>query len=107
MCFHSYHCHTHTHTRTQSDPDPKAMHRCSQRDALLFGLGTIIPNDLHHVQLSSEGKGGQGSKLKVQVDKSLSSVVAKTMLSGTVGTKGGVIYSLIQSIAEKRSVCII
>ena len=78
------------------------MHRYSQRDTLLSGLGAIIPNNLHHAQLTSEGKGSQGSKLKVQIDKSLSSVVAKTIMSGNVGTNGGVIYSLIQSIAEKR-----
>ena len=89
----------------KTDPDPTAMERCSQRDTLLAGLASVVPSSLHHVKLKGDGKRDQSSKVRVQVDKSLSAVVAKAVKSGAVSGGGGAVYSLIQSIAEERRVC--
>ncbi len=86
----------------KSDPDPNAMVRCAQRDALLAGLASVVPSSLHHVKLTHGDLRGQGSKVKVQVNKSFSSVVAKAIKCEGVTGGGGAVYSLIQTLAEKR-----
>ncbi len=86
----------------KSDPDPNAMVKCGQRDTLLAGLASVVPSSLHHNKLTHDDLRGQNSKVKVQVDKSLSSVVAKAVKYEGVAGGGGEVYSLIQTLAEKR-----
>lgn len=86
----------------KSDPDPNALERSQQRDSLLAGLATLVPSSLQHLKQGRDKWRSQSSKVKVQVEKSLSSVVAKAIKYEGVSGGGGAVYSLVQSLAEKR-----
>ncbi len=91
---------------TKSDPDPLAMTRSDQRDTLLAGLASVVPTSLHQVKLTRVSRKSQSSKVKVQVEKSLSSVVAKAIKRENVCGGSGAVYSLIQAVMDKRYMCL-
>ena len=77
------------------------MQSCSDRELLLAGFYSAIPTPLHQV-LEREHNETGGVTIRAEADSTLSSLVAKEMYSGKIGTQAGVIYDSLQALAKKR-----
>ena len=90
----------------QYDRDPRTIQRCQQREVLLKGFMSAIPEVVKKGTFEAGGV-QQGVRVIAEAEGgNLSSVVAKAAVHGApVNSNAGLIYNTLQSLAENRSVC--
>ena len=95
----------HTFSLFQNDVDSKAAEMHAQCEAILKGFIAAVPKTFTSVSTEHQAT----SRVTVEASgDSLSSVVAKAAAhEGQIGSQAGLIYTVLQSIAESRYIGIV